>query len=60
MKKDAEDDIARMELEAQEAIRKEMVSIALDASKELLGREVNSSDNTRLIEEFIEEVKKEN
>ena len=59
MKKDAENDIARMEEEAQEAIRKEMVSIALDASKELLGREVDSSDNSRLIEEFIEEVKKE-
>ena len=59
MKQDAENDIARMEEEAQEAIRKEMVDIALDASKELLGREVNSSDNSRLIEEFIEEVKKE-
>ena len=58
-KKDAENDIARMEIEAQEAIRKEIVEIALDASKELLGREVNSSDNSRLIEEFIEEVKKE-
>ena len=59
MKKDAENDIARMEEEAQESIRREMVDIALDASKELLGREVNSSDNSRLIEEFIEEVKKE-
>ena len=59
MKKDAEEDIARMEVEAQESIKKEMVSIALDASKELLGREVSTSDNTRLIEQFIEEVKKE-
>ena len=60
MKQDAENDIAKMEEEAQEQIRQEMVSIALDASKELLGREVNSNDNSRLIEEFIEEVKKEN
>ena len=60
MKLEAENDIARMELEAQEEIKKEMVSIALDASKELLGREINSKDNTRLIEEFIDEVKKEN
>ena len=59
MKKDAENDIARMESEAQEKIRKEMVSVALDASKELLGREVTSEDNTRLLEEFIEEVKKD-
>lgn len=60
MKLEAENDIARMELEAQEEIRKEMVTIALDASKELLGREIDSKDNTRLIEEFIDEVKKEN
>ena len=58
MKKDAENDIARMEMEAQEQIKKEIVNVALDASKELLGREVSSEDNTRLIEEFVEEVKK--
>ena len=58
MKKDAENDIARMELEAQDRIKKEMVAVALDASKELLGREVTSEDNTRLLEEFIEDVKK--
>lgn len=58
MKKDAENDIARMEVEAQEQIRKEIVNVALDASKELLGREVSSEDNTRLLEEFIEDIKK--
>lgn len=58
MKIDAENDIARMELEAQEEIKKEMISVALDASKELLGREVTSKDNTRLLEEFIEDIKK--
>ena len=59
MKKDAENDIARMKEEAKEDIRQEIVSVALDASKELLGREVDSSDNTRLIEEFIEDIKKD-
>ena len=58
MKKDAENDIARMEVEAKDQIRKEMVSVALDASKELLGREVTSEDNNRLLEEFIEDIKK--
>ena len=58
MKKDAENDIARMEVEAQEQIKKEMINVALDASKELLGREVTSEDNTRLLEEFIEDIKK--
>ena len=57
MKKDAENDIARMEVESQEQIRKEIVNVALDASKELLGREVSSKDNDRLLKEFIEEIK---
>ena len=59
MKLEAENDIARMELEAQDKIRKEIVSVALDASKELLGREVSSEDNNRLLEEFIEDVKRD-
>ena len=33
MKSDAENDIARMEIEAQEQIKKESVSVALDAAK---------------------------
>lgn len=57
MKEDAKNDIARMESEAQEEIRKEIVSVALSASKELLGREVSSKDNDRLLNEFIEEIK---
>ena len=56
MKEEAKNDIARMEEEAKEDIRKEIVSVALDASKELLGREVNSKDNNRLLEDFIEEL----
>lgn len=59
MKRDAENDIARSIEEANEEIRQEIISVALDASKELLSREVNSSDNTRLIENFIDEVKKD-
>ena len=58
MKLDAKNDIARMESEAQEQIRKEIVSVALDASSELLGREVSSKDNDRLLNEFVEELKK--
>ena len=58
MIQNAENDIARMELEAQDKIKNEIISVALDASKELLGREVTSQDNTRLLEEFIEDIKK--
>ena len=60
MKKDAENDIARMESEAQEQIKKEIVNVALDASRELLGREVSSKDNDRLLNEFVENLKKKN
>lgn len=55
MKNDAEADIASSQAEALENIRKEMVSIALDASKEVLGREISEADNSRLIEDFIKE-----
>lgn len=58
MKLDAKDDIAKMEKEAEEDIKKEIVNVALDASKELLKREVSSKDNTRLVEQFVEEMKK--
>ena len=58
MKKEAENDITRMEKEAQEQIKKEIVNVALDASSELLGREVSSKDNARLLEEFVEDMKK--
>jgi len=59
MKLEAENDIARSRKEAEEEIRKEMVSIALSAAEELLGREVDSSDNSRLVEDFIDQVKKD-
>ena len=58
MKQEAEKDIKRMEQEAQEDIRKEIVNVALDASTEILGREISSEDNSRLVEEFVKEVKK--
>ena len=55
MKKDADEDIRRRKEEALEEIHKEMVSVALEASKEILKREVNEKDNTRLVEDFIKE-----
>ena len=53
IKQDAEKDIERSREEAKESIRQEMVQVALEASKELLKREVNSKDNERLVEDFI-------
>jgi len=53
MKKDAEEDIARAKEDAIQDIRSEMVNVALSASKEILKREVDSKDNTKLAEDFI-------
>ena len=58
MKADAENDIARTIEENEENIRKEIINVALDASSELLGREISSKDNDRLLNDFIDEVKK--
>ena len=56
MKLDAEKDIERSRQDALEEIHDEMVDVALSASSEILKREVNSKDNARLAEEFIEKL----
>ena len=53
MKKDAQKDIERAKEEAIEDIHNEMVKVALSASEEILKREVDSKDNKRLAEDFI-------
>ena len=53
MKIAAEQDIAQAKQDALNDIRKEMVNVALTASKEILKREVDKDDNTRLAEDFI-------
>ena len=53
MKKAAEIDIERAKEDAIQDIRSEMVNVALSASKEILKREVDSKDNTKLAEDFI-------
>ena len=58
MKELAEEDIARSKEEAKEEIRQEMVSVALEASKEVLKREVNEKDNARIVQDFIKDIDK--
>ena len=58
MKKTAEKDIELAKVEAQEAINKEIVNVAFLASEEVLGREVSSKDNEKLVNEFIKDMKK--
>ena len=53
MKLAAQDDIEQARVDALNDIRSEMVNAALSASKEILKREVDSKDNTKLAEDFI-------
>ena len=53
MKSDAKKDIERAKEEAIKDIHNEMVNVALSASEEILKREVDKEDNTRLAEDFI-------
>lgn len=47
------------EIEAsKDEVHKEIVSVALDASKKVLSREVNSKDNEKLIDDFIKDLDK--
>lgn len=56
LKKEAEADIQKSKEESLEEIRREMVNVALAASKEILKREVNEKDNAKLTEDFIDKL----
>ena len=49
----ADEAIAQAEEKSRRAIREEIVNVALDASKAVLGREVNKEDNAKLVDEFV-------
>lgn len=59
MKDDAQKDIELKKQAAQEEIKKEIIDVAFMASNELLKRETKTSDNEKLVEQFIEDIKKE-
>ena len=50
-------DIEKQKLEAQEDIHREIVDVALLAAQKIVEREIDENDNTRLVEDFIKEVK---
>ena len=56
MKKDADRDLERSRQEALDDIHDEMVSIALAATSEVLKREINEKDNSRIVEDFIKDM----
>ena len=58
MKQDALEDIKQSKEDAKEEIRKEMVNLALEASGEILGRNVSTKDNEKLADDFIRSIDK--
>lgn len=52
----ADEAIRQQEVKAQKAMQDAIVQVALDASKELLGREVNSKDNEQMVAAFAAQV----
>ncbi len=56
MKQRAEEEIKLKEEESLKAIHDEMVDVAIDASSELLKRNINTDDNKRLVQDFIKEM----
>ena len=59
MKDDAQKDIELKKQAAQEEIKQEIINVAFMASNELLQRETKTSDNEKLVEQFIKDIKKE-
>ncbi|MCQ2800053.1 MAG: ATP synthase F0 subunit B [Bacilli bacterium] len=52
----ADEAIAQAEEKSRRAIHDEIVNVALEASKQVLGREISREDNEKLLNDFIEEV----
>ena len=50
-------DIEKQRLEAQKDIHREIVDVALLAAQKIVEREIDEKDNTRLVEDFIKDVK---
>lgn len=58
LKKQKEADIAIKQAEERSrvAIQEEIVNVAMDASKKVLGRSIDTKDNRRLVEDFVKDV----
>ncbi len=57
MKTRAEEEINESKRQALDDIHREIINVALEASRQVLGREINETDNARLVNDFIKEVK---
>jgi len=55
----ASEDVELAKKAAKESIQKEIVDVALQASTQLLGREVSSKDNKKLVEDFVSSIEED-
>ena len=53
------DDIERAKAKATREVRNEIVDVAFDATGKLLEREVNTKDNTKIVDDFIKGLEEE-
>lgn len=60
IKDKAQKDIVRDKERAQEEIKRTIINVALDASKQILNREINEADNEKLVDEFINQLNEDN
>lgn len=56
MRKKTEEEVELAKQKAQDDMKREMVTVALEASKAVIGRELNEGDQDRLVEDFIKEM----
>lgn len=57
-KKQADQDILAARKKAKEDSRQDIIDVALSATSQVLGREVNEADNARLVSDFVDELDK--
>lgn len=53
----ADEEIEESKAKALDEIHQEIVTVAMAASRQVLGREINDKDNARFVDEFIKEAK---
>jgi F-type H+-transporting ATPase subunit b len=53
LKRKAEEEILQAKALAIQSMEQEMISIALDASRQVLKRELTEKDNAKVVEDFI-------
>jgi F-type H+-transporting ATPase subunit b len=55
-KQKADQDIEAAKKKSQDEIHQQIVEVALSASSQVLGREVDSKDNARLVDDFVKDL----